>query len=136
VTHATVREIVPDAEGQHIDHLEVRCLAGRHIVVRAQNVVLACGGIENARLLLASRSVMPNGLGNAHDLVGRFFMEHPHARGGRVIGPASWALLNAFRRRSVQRTKVAPLITPGEDLQAREGLLTGVQASVSVRTSA
>jgi choline dehydrogenase-like flavoprotein len=40
--------------------------------------VLATGGIENARLLLASRSTRPDGLGNDHDLVGRYFMEHPH----------------------------------------------------------
>ena len=34
------------------------------------------GGIENARILLLSRGSQPAGLGNGHDLVGRFFMEH------------------------------------------------------------
>ena len=34
------------------------------------------GGIENARLLLLSNRVQPAGLGNGHDLVGRYFMEH------------------------------------------------------------
>ena len=46
--------------------------------VRARAVVLACGGIENARLLLASNRVMPRGVGNENDLVGRFLMYHPH----------------------------------------------------------
>jgi choline dehydrogenase-like flavoprotein len=47
-------------------------------------VVLATGGIENARLLLASRRVEPNGVGNSNDLVGRYFMDHPRVRSLRV----------------------------------------------------
>jgi choline dehydrogenase-like flavoprotein len=42
--------------------------------VRARAYVLALGGIENARFLLLT------GLGNEHDLVGRFLMDHPTAR--------------------------------------------------------
>ncbi|HEY1961165.1 MAG TPA: GMC oxidoreductase, partial [Rhizomicrobium sp.] len=34
------------------------------------------GGIENARLLLASNDVAPAGVGNDSDLVGRFFADH------------------------------------------------------------
>ncbi|MEO6582099.1 MAG: FAD-dependent oxidoreductase, partial [Sphingomicrobium sp.] len=86
ITHATVREIVPDESGQTIDRLEVRGRGNRRLVVRAKVYVLAAGGIENPRLLLASNSVAKQGIGNEHDLVGRFFMEHPHARGGRLVG--------------------------------------------------
>jgi choline dehydrogenase-like flavoprotein len=46
--------------------------------------VLACGGLENPRLLLVSRSRQPMGLGNDQDLVGRYFMEHPRAILGTV----------------------------------------------------
>ena len=38
--------------------------------------VLAAGGVENPRILLCSDDADRNGLANAHDLVGRFFMEH------------------------------------------------------------
>ena len=38
--------------------------------IGARAYVLAAGGIENARLLLLSRSRRPAGLGNDHDLVG------------------------------------------------------------------
>jgi choline dehydrogenase-like flavoprotein len=55
--------------------------------------VLAAGAIENARLLLASSEANPRGLGNEHDLVGRFFMEHPHIRSG-VIRPRDPDLLS------------------------------------------
>jgi len=38
--------------------------------------------VENARLLLASRKVQPQGIGNDQDLVGRFLMDHAVARVG------------------------------------------------------
>lgn len=45
--------------------------------VRAGHVVVACGAIETARLLLASRSDRhPDGLGNATDQVGRHLQGH------------------------------------------------------------
>jgi len=46
--------------------------------VRARVFVLALGGLENPRALLNCTSQVPNGIGNAHDVVGRYFCEHPH----------------------------------------------------------
>lgn len=40
-------------------------------------VVLACGGIENSRILLDSFDIDGNVLGNNFDNVGRYFMDHP-----------------------------------------------------------
>jgi choline dehydrogenase-like flavoprotein len=51
--------------------------------------VLACGGIENARLLLCSKR-MENGLADPHDLVGRYFMEHAHFDFGRLALSHQW----------------------------------------------
>ena len=64
----------PDAE---VKALTVKTLSGDNFTVRARIYVLAVGGIENARILLASGRDGGNGLGNQHDLVGRFFMLHP-----------------------------------------------------------
>jgi len=58
---------------------------GIFATVRATVVVLACGGIENARLLLLSRGTHRNGLGNGYDLVGRFFMDHHRLDWGVLI---------------------------------------------------
>ncbi len=44
---------------------------GRMFTVRARRVVVAGGGIENARLLLLSSAANPDGMGNEHGHVGR-----------------------------------------------------------------
>lgn len=77
--NANVVEIVADETASTVRELKLLSLGGRTGTIRPHTVVLACGGIENARLLLASNRVVKNGLGNGNDLVGRFFMEHPHA---------------------------------------------------------
>jgi choline dehydrogenase-like flavoprotein len=66
-----------DARGGAVRALQGTTAAGRPFRVRARTFVLAAGGIENARLLLCSADGQSPGLGNDHDLVGRFFMEHP-----------------------------------------------------------
>lgn len=123
LVHATVREIMLASDKGAVERLDVRTPSGRTIDVRARHYILAAGGIENPRILLASNSVVPHGVGNHYDLVGRYFMEHPHARGGRVIGKADWHWLSAFAKRRVNGVEVSPAITPAEALQRREGLL-------------
>ena len=75
--HANVVEVALGDSGRGVDHLEVFSSAGQRFEVRAKHFVLALGGIENARLLLVSDNVQPRGVGNDHDQVGRFFMDHP-----------------------------------------------------------
>jgi choline dehydrogenase-like flavoprotein len=75
--HANTTQINTSEAGMRVKSLEVRTRCGRCAEIRANVVVLACGGLENARLLLASKRVNPSGVGNSHDLVGRFLMDHP-----------------------------------------------------------
>jgi choline dehydrogenase-like flavoprotein len=46
--------------------------------VRARVFALCLGGLENPRMLLNFTSQKPAGIGNEHDVVGRYFCEHPH----------------------------------------------------------
>jgi choline dehydrogenase-like flavoprotein len=89
--HANVTQIVPDADARRIAQVQVQTLSGRRINVTARLFVLATGGIENARLLLASSKILPTGIGNRHDLVGRFFMDHPRMLTGRVQFSPAWS---------------------------------------------
>jgi choline dehydrogenase-like flavoprotein len=64
--------------------LSVRTLSGRGFKVKAKVFVLAAGGIENARLLLASGPTEDRGVGDGRDLIGRFFMTHICCWAGRL----------------------------------------------------
>jgi choline dehydrogenase-like flavoprotein len=82
--YATAVELESDPTAQQVTGVRVACLNGPRFRVEARAYVLAAGAMETARLLLASRAVRPAGLGNDRDLVGRYFMEHPHVVIGRV----------------------------------------------------
>ena len=72
--------------------------------VTARIVVLCASAIESARLLLASRSVQPMGVGNAHDQVGRYFMEHPIDRVGSVTTDDPLRLIDLFRANGLDKS--------------------------------
>jgi choline dehydrogenase-like flavoprotein len=59
-----------------VEYVTVKNMAGKTHRVKAKQFVLAASAIQNARLLLASNKQIPAGIGNEHDLVGRYFMEH------------------------------------------------------------
>lgn len=96
VLHANAVHLRANEAGSAVDHVEAACLDGPRFTVRARRVVLAAGGIENARLLLTSDSVHPRGLGNRHDLVGRFFADHPHMAVGRVVVSDPWRRMGLY----------------------------------------
>jgi choline dehydrogenase-like flavoprotein len=75
-TYAHVTAIGANDPVNTIEKLTVRNFAGKTHTVKAKRYILACNTIQNARLLLAACPQTPQGLGNDHDLVGRFFMEH------------------------------------------------------------
>jgi choline dehydrogenase-like flavoprotein len=73
---ANVTDIVLAKDANSVAALVVKDLDGRTVRVQPRAVVLACGGIENARILLSSTGVEAAGVGNRYGLVGRYFMEH------------------------------------------------------------
>ena len=82
--HASALEIELDASRRTATRIRAATLAGNRFAVAARVVVLAAGGIENARILLASGRSAGVGIGNEHDLVGRFFADHLHVQAGMI----------------------------------------------------
>lgn len=118
VLHANAVHIQADPDARSVTGIRISTLDGRQGKVSAAYYVLACGGIENPRLLLSSRDVEANGIGNGFDQVGRYFMEHPHCRAGRLDGNQGYALWDGMRKRYLAgKIPVAPALLPTASLQ-------------------
>jgi choline dehydrogenase-like flavoprotein len=83
--HANVLEIETNKTGNSVLRVRVATLEGKQFALQARYFVIAVGGVETPRLLLLSNRIQTAGLGNEHDLVGRFFMEHPHFWSGIFV---------------------------------------------------
>lgn len=124
--HANLLELVASPDGAHVREARIGSLAGRRGTVRARHYVLACGGIENARLLLLSDSVMGQGLGNQHDVVGRYFMDHPSGKLGTLTTDTPHRITRPYdRRRSKGAVPSFPEIGLSHRAQRRHQLLNG-----------
>lgn len=86
-----------------VRRVRLQSLEGKTGAVSARFIVLACGGMENARLLLLSNRVERAGLGNGSGLVGRYFMQHIEGVAGNILATDEYALANfsTYRKRGV-----------------------------------
>jgi choline dehydrogenase-like flavoprotein len=124
ILHANVVGIDATPDGSSVRAVRFAAPPGAGSIgtVTAKLFILAAGGIENARLLLASNDVAERGLGNAHDLVGRYFMEQPHTRRLLFARHKTGVPFRLYGERFRGRGVAARLaLTP--ELQEREELL-------------
>jgi len=85
ITDANLTKINLTEYGNQVDNLELSTLKKKIHTVKAKTYVLACGALQNVRYLLNSNNVINKGVGNKNDLVGRFFMEHPHVDSADMV---------------------------------------------------
>jgi choline dehydrogenase-like flavoprotein len=115
-----------DPDTRDVRELEVATLSGKRFSVAPRAAVLATGGLETARLLLASNDVSPAGLGNEHDVVGRYYMCH-------IAGNVGTLVLNGTPRDVRHGYEVSPegiycrrRLSIAASEQRRHGLANGV----------
>lgn len=124
--HANLTHFEAAVNGDRVRRAHVRSLSGVSATVEATTYVLACGAWENARLLLLSDDVNPAGLGNDHDVVGRYLMQHPDVKPGATIaftdplGAHSEFVLKRFRDGEL---KYKPACSPTLQAQRDRSLL-------------
>ena len=121
--HASVVNIDTTPTAERVTRVRVGCLHGKRFSVSATLFIVAAGGIENPRLLLVSNTVQRDGLGNRHDLVGRFFMEHPQLWSGALLLSRPSFSMGLYAIRDVKRTRVVGCVSLAEKVQRREQLL-------------
>lgn len=85
LVEATVVRLERDPVSGAILEAVVAPNPGVEITVGARTYVLAAGGLESARILLASDRQSPAGVGNEYDQVGRNYMTHPVGEVGTVV---------------------------------------------------
>ena len=125
-THASVCDLRCNENVNRVREAVVKTHAvagaeGKSLRVKARRFILACGALQNARLLLASNNQASKGLGNDRDQVGRYFMEHPEIRTALLYMNGDVPLdLYHF---DWFRTKVRGEIGVSEALQREYGLL-------------
>ncbi len=128
LVNATVLRIDANDDGR-IESLQVATNTGAFSVA-ARAFVLAGGGIENARMLLASKLGRPGGLANGFDQIGRYFMEHIHVDSGyfQPALPGSLEdLVGPYRRqRDSHGAKRALSLRLSDDTQLQEGTLNSI----------
>ena len=121
VTHLQMRE-----SADSLSSVSCKVFDGQEFKVEADYFVLACGGIENPRMLLNARDIIQSGIGNQSDLVGRFFMEHPHIdRESLWLPGGSTPSLSHYHRRKRHGIKgrIWPYLRPSAARLAQEELL-------------
>jgi choline dehydrogenase-like flavoprotein len=123
VLHANVTSIITNRAATTVEGVELRTLEGKTATAKARFYIICCGGIESARLLLASDRVEPHGVGNKHDLVGRYFQDHVHVWYDDIVTTKRRRLQNLCESFFLRGRKYAPLIALGEQLQAEKRLL-------------
>jgi choline dehydrogenase-like flavoprotein len=96
VTNATVLRINVTKCASRVETLDFSSIDGHQFSLQASTVVVCAGGIESARLLLSSDNVMPQGLGNQKDLVGRFLMDHLRTTVAKFETVNNKAVINRF----------------------------------------
>lgn len=132
--HANVINIGLKKDGASVDRILCKTLNGKTFTIKAKVFILAASALENTRLLLASRDIRSNGIGNQNDLVGRFFMEHPHIFNGVVESfpkgfPSQFTKLNYDFEQS--NLEVVDAIGLSQERMRRERLLNGSAFLVS-----
>jgi len=86
IDRAPVKRLIHDDSGSNITAAEYSTPEGKRYHQEAKEFVVAAGGIETPRLLLASATeTHPDGLANESGAVGRFFSEHLFAGMGGTI---------------------------------------------------
>jgi hypothetical protein len=76
ITGLTCTKVVCHRESRGAEYLECRTMTGMRVRVNAKAFVIACGGLESTRLLMASSGPEGGQLGNDSGHLGRWYMAH------------------------------------------------------------
>lgn len=123
--YATAMELEVDEIGKRVASLRCASEPGRQFRVRADQIILATGGLWATQLLMASNSRIKAGLGNAGDHLGRHFNDHPMIEGGMFhpTSPDWFDRMKLYDMRPVRGTPVMAHLQLTDEALRRENVL-------------
>jgi len=121
--NANLTDMEVNDQGE-VQSIIAKSLNDHSVTIRAKYFVLAAGAIETVRLLFGAVSKRPQGFGQAKDQLGRYFMEHPHARGGEIVPHSLAQTLRVLPRAlRVDGKRYAAYLRPSPEAQRELGIL-------------
>ena len=104
--HLSLNTIFESCNGFNGNVKSINCFKEKRYLLKSKYFILACGGIENSRLLLWSKVTTPK-LFSKSLPIGNYYMDHPfHSIGEGLI---NYKQLNTYNK--LNNIKNAPLIT-------------------------
>ena len=123
ILDATAIAVHCAVSGKHCNCIEARARSGAQVKIHARTFVLACGGLETARLLLASPLPAGGSAANSSGLVGRYFQDHVSYMAG-IIRPAQRRTVQGiFDPRYLGGTMFSMKVEPTDEAMQRNGWL-------------
>lgn len=121
---ATAVNVRCNSEGSRCAGVDIRSRNRIDARVSARATVIACGGIESARLLLASNDRA--GVANRSGRVGQYFQDHISYRAGALEPVSRRAVQDLFDPRFVGSTMFSVKLEPTDAAMRRHGWLNAM----------
>ncbi len=122
VYNAMLTRLIPDGNGR-ITGVEISNHAGRRFEVKANQLLLATGGIESNRILLNNRDLNGSVIGDHSGWLGRGFMDHPCISTGRLKPKNAYAFQRLFNTNIRGGRKYSKRLSLAESFQTDQQLL-------------
>lgn len=90
VLNCNLADIQLSENSSHVKNILAKNYRNQEFIFKSKYFVIACGAVENARILLSCDSQISTGIGNHSDFVGRCFMEHLNVNMGRFVGETNF----------------------------------------------
>lgn len=122
--HATVVELLSSEDGSKIERALVRTFEGKEIYFTAKQFIISANALQTPRLLLNSKRHHPNGIGNQHDNVGRYYMDHVLIASGNFVphDPSFINKLQFYDMQGIAGASVLGKLNLSPEIMRKEGL--------------
>lgn len=133
-TYANAVDIRANDNLSQVTEIVVKNYTGKTHTVRARYFALACCSIQNSRLLLASNSQAPAGLGNENDHVGRHFMENIELKSAELWLGKKSTMQFYLQNKPNFRAELAISLKMQQEEQLLNGMLSFNPLSIARKT--